>query len=106
MPKLQTTSADNGENGQLWARWTAFWAKGVSHGARRRADAPAGERAHERGHVRSAGHVCGAAEWAFLQEKPPQGKQKPRSECFGDLLVAPTGVDPVTFRFSVERSTN
>lgn len=24
---------------------------------------------------------------------------------FGDL-VAPTGVDPVTFRFSVERSTN
>lgn len=22
------------------------------------------------------------------------------------LLVAPTGVDPVTFRFSVERSTN
>ena len=33
-------------------------------------------------------------------------KQKPRSECFGDLLVAPTGVDPVTFRFSVERSTN
>ena len=24
----------------------------------------------------------------------------------GVLLVAPTGVDPVTFRFSVERSTN
>ena len=33
-------------------------------------------------------------------------KQKPRSISFGDLLVAPTGVDPVTFRFSVERSTN
>lgn len=33
-------------------------------------------------------------------------KQKPRSKSFGDLLVAPTGVDPVTFRFSVERSTN
>ena len=33
-------------------------------------------------------------------------KQKPRSLRFGDLLVAPTGVDPVTFRFSVERSTN
>lgn len=33
-------------------------------------------------------------------------KQKPRSNSFGDLLVAPTGVDPVTFRFSVERSTN
>ena len=35
-----------------------------------------------------------------------RAKQKPRSKCFGDLLVAPTGVDPVTFRFSVERSTN
>ena len=35
-----------------------------------------------------------------------QVKQKPRSKSFGDLLVAPTGVDPVTFRFSVERSTN
>ena len=35
-----------------------------------------------------------------------QAKQKPRSLRFGDLLVAPTGVDPVTFRFSVERSTN
>ena len=33
-------------------------------------------------------------------------KQKPLSNSFGDLLVAPTGVDPVTFRFSVERSTN
>ena len=52
------------------------------------------------------GHVCGAAGWTFLKENPPQAKQKPRSECFGDLLVAPTGVDPVTFRFSVERSTN
>ena len=35
-----------------------------------------------------------------------RAKQKPRSISFGDLLVAPTGVDPVTFRFSVERSTN
>ena len=48
----------------------------------------------------------GATEWASLKPALPQAKQKPRSECFGDLLVAPTGVDPVTFRFSVERSTN
>ena len=41
-----------------------------------------------------------------MQAAPPQAKQKPRSKSFGDLLVAPTGVDPVTFRFSVERSTN
>ena len=33
----------------------------------------------------------------------PTGFQRP--ELTG-LLVAPTGVDPVTFRFSVERSTN
>jgi len=26
-PKVQTTSAKNAENGLLWARWTAFWAK-------------------------------------------------------------------------------
>ena len=46
----------------------------------------------------------------YLEQKgnfaSSRAKQKPRSECFGDLLVAPTGVDPVTFRFSVERSTN
>ena len=83
-----------------------FGQNGVSHGARRRADAPAGERAHERGHVRSAGHVCGAAEWAFAKADSLRAKQKPRSLRFGGLLVAPTGVDPVTFRFSVERSTN
>ena len=41
-----------------------------------------------------------------VQAAPPRVKQKPRSKSFGDLLVAPTGVDPVTFRFSVERSTN
>ena len=41
-----------------------------------------------------------------MQAALPQAKQKPRSKSFGDLLVAPTGVDPVTFRFSVERSTN
>lgn len=41
-----------------------------------------------------------------MQADLPQAKQKPRSKSFGDLLVAPTGVDPVTFRFSVERSTN
>lgn len=53
----------------------------------------------------------GAVLWGdYLEQKgnfaSPRAKQKPRSECFGDLLVAPTGVDPVTFRFSVERSTN
>ena len=26
-PKVQTTSVKNAENGLLWARWTAFWAK-------------------------------------------------------------------------------
>ena len=25
MPKVQTTSAKSGENGLLWARWSAFW---------------------------------------------------------------------------------
>ena len=34
-----------------------------------------------------------------VQAAPPRVKQKPRSKSFGDLLVAPTGVDPVTFRF-------
>ena len=55
--------------------------------------------------------VRGAVLWGdYLEQKgnsaSSRAKQKPRSECFGDLLVAPTGVDPVTFRFSVERSTN
>ena len=55
--------------------------------------------------------VRGAVLWGDYLEKKgnfasSRAKQKPRSECFGDLLVAPTGVDPVTFRFSVERSTN
>ena len=26
VPKVQTTSAKNVENGLLWARWSAFWA--------------------------------------------------------------------------------
>ena len=42
----------------------------------------------------------------IVESALPQAKQKPRSKSFGELLVAPTGVDPVTFRFSVERSTN
>ena len=55
--------------------------------------------------------VRGAVLWGdYLEQKvnfaSSRAKQKPRSEGFGDLLVAPTGVDPVTFRFSVERSTN
>lgn len=55
--------------------------------------------------------VWGAVLWRdYLEQKgnsaSPRAKQKPRSKSFGDLLVAPTGVDPVTFRFSVERSTN
>ena len=72
----------------------------------------AGERAHEGATCGSLGvHVsprakCGAIEGLLLQVTSPQAKQKPRSVSFGDLLVAPTGVDPVTFRFSVERSTN
>ena len=27
VPKVQTTSAKNAENGVLWARWSAFWAQ-------------------------------------------------------------------------------
>ena len=27
VPKVQTTSVKNGENGLLWARWSAFWAQ-------------------------------------------------------------------------------
>ena len=27
VPKAQTTSAKNAENGVLWARWSAFWAQ-------------------------------------------------------------------------------
>ena len=55
--------------------------------------------------------VRGAVLWGdYLEQKgnfaSSRAKQKPRSKSFGDLLVAPTGVDPVTFRFSVERSTN
>ena len=55
--------------------------------------------------------VRGAVLWGdYLEQKGNfaslRAKQKPRSKSFGDLLVAPTGVDPVTFRFSVERSTN
>ena len=25
MPKVQTASANNADNGLLWARWSAFW---------------------------------------------------------------------------------
>ena len=35
----------------------------------------------------------------------PENQKSPKQMLRG-LLVAPTGVDPVTFRFSVERSTN
>ena len=27
VPKVQTTSTKNAENGLLWARWSAFWAQ-------------------------------------------------------------------------------
>ena len=27
VPKVQTTSMKNAENGVLWARWSAFWAQ-------------------------------------------------------------------------------
>ena len=30
VPKVQTTSAKNAENGVLWARWSAFWARRCS----------------------------------------------------------------------------
>ena len=64
-----------------------------------------GECARERVCVRVHG-ACAELSNGIVESALPQAKQKPRSECFGDLLVAPTGVDPVTFRFSVERSTN
>ena len=35
----------------------------------------------------------------------PESQKSPKLMLRG-LLVAPTGVDPMTFRFSVERSTN
>lgn len=62
VPKLQTTSVENAENGPPRARWSTFWAKRCrswcvrsADAPVRRADAPVGERAYERGHVRSAG---------------------------------------------------
>ena len=36
----------------------------------------------------------------------PDDARKPPGTCPGVFDVAPTGIDPVTFRFSVERSTN
>ena len=78
---------------------------------------PSGPRAHEGSRVRIVGRVRGigpacvklsnghTCNWP-RPRRSARAKQKPRSKCFGDLLVAPTGVDPVTFRFSVERSTN
>lgn len=40
--------------------------------------------------------------------KEPEQDVKAKTPLFprGLYMVAPTGVDPVTFRFSVERSTN
>ena len=35
----------------------------------------------------------------------PRNDETPANQR-GFLVVAPTGIDPVTFRFSVERSTN
>ena len=106
VPRVQTASAKTLKTGCSGRGGLRFRLYGAGHGARGWAGAPVGERAHERICVWAWGHVCGAAEWVFAKAASPRAKQKPRSECFGDLLVAPTGVDPVTFRFSVERSTN
>ena len=70
-----------------------------------------GKRAHERIRVWGIGLACVKLSNGHTCNRPRPGQnaraqQKPRSLRFGDLLVAPTGVDPVTFRFSVERSTN
>ena len=88
-----------------------FGLNGVSRGVRRRADVPVGKSAHERIRVWGIGPACVKLSNGHTCKRPRPGqnaraKQKPRSKSFGDLLVAPTGVDPVTFRFSVERSTN
>ena len=40
-----------------------------------------------------------------MHHSVPENQKSPKLMLRG-LLVAPTGVDPVTFRFSVERSTN
>ena len=54
--------------------------------------------------------VCGAVGCAFPQPASPRAQRmrttKSPKRALRGLLVAPTGVDPVTFRFSVERSTN
>ena len=47
---------------------------------------------------------CGLAWGPWVGERPDKTKAPKRM--LRGLLVAPTGVDPVTFRFSVERSTN
>ena len=98
-----------------------FGLNGAGRGVRRRADAPVGKSAHERIRVWGIGPACVKLSNGHTCKRPRPGqnarnrsglghgawvKQKPRSLRFGDLLVAPTGVDPVTFRFSVERSTN
>jgi len=46
--------------------------------------------------------------WAVGTEKVAQSPSRNEKTpgCPGVSLVAPTGIDPVTFRFSVERSTN
>lgn len=46
---------------------------------------------------------CPACSTIRLMDAPRNKKTPPKR---GFHLVAPTGIDPVTFRFSVERSTN
>ena len=83
VPKLQTTSVENAENGPPRARWSTFWAKRCrswcvrsADAPVRRADAPVGERAHERGHVRSMGARVRGCRMGVLKGKTAAGKTK------------------------------
>lgn len=56
---------------------------------------------------REGAYDCsGFTESRQLHANPAASKTKTPKHKLRGLLVAPTGVDPVTFRFSVERSTN
>lgn len=80
VPKVQTISVGNAQNGLFRVRWSVFWPNGVSHGVRGWADAPVGECAHERICVWGMGCVCEAAGWAFV--KAPCRRQNKNPEAY------------------------
>ena len=58
VPKVQTTSAKNVENGLLWARWSAFWHSGACRGVLF-ARQPLNMRVGGAAHARVIGLTCG-----------------------------------------------